>query len=341
MVLTSNGTKNNGRRDIVHKKVSIVMATYNPNMMYLEEQLKSIENQSYRNIELFICDDCSTEEKYSEILNLANKVLKNTAYSIIQNESNMGSNRTFEKLTMMATGEYIAYSDQDDQFDRDKIQVLVDLLENEGSILAYSDARVIDGEGKVISESFKRFAKRVEHTYGNDQTSFFIRRNSVTGCTMLIRSDAAKDALPFPDYKIYVHDQWITLLASTKGKISYSERPLISYRIHGGNQIGSSLLKQVEDKETYLKNKLIDEKARYEFLTENSKYFSIEQRREINDYLLDSQCRINFFQHTNVSSFIFLLKNRKIDFQLFGFEVLIATLPKFAQRKMIKMIKGG
>ncbi|MDF2557729.1 MAG: glycosyl transferase family 2 [Bacillales bacterium] len=324
----------------MNKKVSVVMATYNPHIGYLEEQLKSIENQTYPDLELLICDDCSSSEKYSEIQQLAHSVLKKTPYTVFQNEKNMGSNRTFERLTQIATGDYIAYSDQDDIFDLNKIQELVDLMEIEKGVLVYSDARVIDGEGHLLNDSFKSYGKRIVHVHGENQTSFFIRRNSVTGCTMLIRSDVAKSALPFPDYKIYVHDHWLTLIASTVGKISYSEKPFISYRIHGNNQIGSSFLKKIDDKESYLKNKLLDEKERYAYLVDKKKYFNGELSKEIEAYLLDVKTRIAFFQQSNVKNFVSFIRNRKIDWQLFLFEMVVAIMPENVQRKIFTKVKG-
>lgn len=323
------------------KKVSIVMATYNPNELYLEEQLESIENQTYRSIELLICDDCSSIEKFNEIQLIADKILKETKFKIIRNEINSGSNKTFEKLTNMADGDYIAFSDQDDQFDTDKIQILVDLIEKEQSTLAYSDSRLIDGEGKLISNSFKEYSKRLIHIYGDNKGPAFVRRNSVTGCTMIIRNDIAKKALPFPDYHIYVHDHWLTLLAATLGRISYSPHPLISYRIHGNNQIGSSILKGIDDKKSYIENKLKVEKRKYLYLIEKAQLFNDGVVKEAKAFLMDMESRIEFFNNTNFINFIKLIKNRKIDFQLFVYEILVAVSPTSIQRKLIKMYKGG
>lgn len=325
----------------MEKKVSIVMATYNPNERYFIEQLKSIEDQTYRNIELLIYDDCSSIEKFKVIQNLTAEILKSTPYQIYRNKINMGSNKTFEELTRIADGEYIAFSDQDDQFDNEKIQVLVDLIEEENSVLAYSDSRVIDEESNVISNSFKEFSKRLIHVYGENIGPSFVRRNSVTGCTMIIRNDVAKKALPFPVYNIYVHDHWLTLIAASMGKISYSQRPLISYRIHGNNQIGSSLLIGIDDKESYIKNKLKVEEKKYFYLIENNHLFNNEVLEEAKAYLRDMESRINFFKRTNLFNLIKLIKNRRIDFQLFIYEILIATSPKFLQRMLIKIYKGG
>lgn len=323
----------------MNKKITIVMATYNPESRFFEEQLQSIESQTYDNIELLIRDDCSTSEEFEKINKIATKVLKKIPFEISQNEVNLGSNKTFEKLVELASGDYIGLSDQDDVFDENKFEKLVELLESEGAVLAYSDARVIDSVGNVTNTSFKAHAKRVVHIHGDNMGPAFIRRNSVTGCTMLIRTNIAKLALPFPNYAAYVHDHWLTLIAATQGRISYCEMPLISYRIHGNNQIGSSLLKGVEDKKTYLENKLRVEEIKYSVLAEKSRFFNQEMQVEVQAHIDNMESRQNFFRKVSAKNFAKLVTTKKVDSQLFVYEVLLAVSPKFVQRKLISMYK--
>src|SRR5690606_11082718 len=117
-----------------------VMAIYNPNMQWLEQQLYSLNEQSYENIQLLIIDDCSTEIKYDDICACIKKCISNFPYNICRNEKNIGSNKTFEKLTRMAEGKYIAYCDQDDIWCKDKLSILVSLIESNGALLVCSDA---------------------------------------------------------------------------------------------------------------------------------------------------------------------------------------------------------
>lgn len=328
------------RRVVLDKKITIVMATYNPNSKFFKEQLESIENQSYKNLELLILDDCSALEKFEEIKRIAAEILENVPFQIGKNDVNLGSNKTFEILVKKATGFYIGLADQDDIFDANKFEKLVEIIQGENAVLAYSDARVIDEDGNQTHESFKGYAKRVVHMHGENIGPSFIRRNSVTGCTMLIRMDVAKMSLPFPDYKSYVHDHWMTLIAATQGKIAYSEKPLISYRIHGNNQIGSSLLKGVEDKSTYIECKLLVEKQKYIALEEKKNLLSEEMQIEVQKYLDNMKARIDFYGQANLRNFIRVTSTRKIDFQLFVYEILLAASPKFIQRKLISTYKG-
>ena len=59
----------------------------------------------------------------------------------------LGSNRTFERLTEEAEGEYFAYCDQDDVWLPEKLAVLQEALEREKALLVCSDMYIIDGGG--------------------------------------------------------------------------------------------------------------------------------------------------------------------------------------------------
>ena len=65
--------------------------------------------------------------------------------------------------------------------------------------------------------------------------------NCVTGCTILGKSSFIKDILPIPSKSKYVvHDYWMGLIMSLKGKIAYIPEKYIKYRQHGNNQIGTN-----------------------------------------------------------------------------------------------------
>lgn len=315
------------------------MATYNPNLDFLKEQLTSIERQTYRNLDLIILDDFSSSENYNAIRKVSQEILVETPFTVEQNETNLGSNNTFEKLIERANSDYIGLCDQDDIFTTDKYEKLIELIEKEKGVLAYSDAKVIDSHGNTIHKSFKSYARRVTHLYGENAGCKFIRRNSVTGCTMLIRSDIAKAALPFPKYQYYVHDHWLALVAANLGRILYSETPLVSYRLHGKNQIGASSLTNVVNKDSYLQNKLQVEKEKYKEVVSRSEMFSPDVKNEAEEYIRNVDARIDFYENTNIKTLLQVVKTRKIDMELLAFELVLAVSPSFLQNRIIAKLK--
>ena len=102
---------------MTNKTVSVVMATYNGEK-YIREQLDSIISQTYPIHELIIQDDCSTDHTVEICRSYAARY---PFIHIYQNEHNLGFNKNFETATMRATGDFVALSDQDDIWFKDKI----------------------------------------------------------------------------------------------------------------------------------------------------------------------------------------------------------------------------
>lgn len=208
--------------------ISIAMTTFNGEL-FLREQLDSLINQTYQNIEIIICDDSSTDQTL-EILKEYSHIRNMTYYS---NTVQLGVVKNFEKVLSLCTGEYIALADQDDIWNIYKLQIL---YENIGDhLLIHSDAKLIDQNNNLLAQSYFAFSNKKlrEHTF-----EYFFN-NDVTGCTTLFNKKLLELALPFPS-AIIMHDWWLALCASKEGKIKYLDKTLILYRQHQGNQVGAT-----------------------------------------------------------------------------------------------------
>lgn len=227
--------------------IAILMAVYEPRMDWLREQLDSLNAQTYPNLRLYIRDDCSPTTPFEEIEALVRERITAFPYSIERNERNLGSNGTFELLTREAEGDCFAYCDQDDVWLPEKLDVLQAAIEREGAQLVCSDMYVIDEDGKQAADSITRVRKHHVFRSGDGLAQKLLISNFVTGCTMLIRADTAKAAVPFcPDM---VHDHYLALFSARLGRIVSLPDRLIRYRIHAGNQ--TSMMAGVRDKESY------------------------------------------------------------------------------------------
>ena len=283
--------------------VSIVLATYNPDLEWLEAQLISLNNQTYPNLELIILDDCSKIISFESIRKLIEESVTKFPFYIYRNEENLGSNRTFQKLTELATGKYISYCDQDDIWENDKIEILVTDLESDSDIsLIYSDLSVIDSNGNKTADSLRDIRKRLKFLSGYDLTEGLITKNFVVGCAMIVKSEVAKKAIPFEE--TMVHDQWIALMASTSGKIEYKDIPLIEYRQHGYNQTG--VMTGITDKETYYVNRILYYKSRYESISINTNQNSISDH--IKKCVIWINARDRYFKKQNFSDAMIMIK---------------------------------
>lgn len=96
-------------------KISIIMPTYNSEN-YIEESINSILKQTYKNWELIVIDDASTDKTVSIVNKFQNKNI-----ILIQNKKNSGAAISRNKGINLATGNFIAFLDSDDIWNKDKL----------------------------------------------------------------------------------------------------------------------------------------------------------------------------------------------------------------------------
>lgn len=214
--------------------VSIVLASYN-GAKYLPLQLDSIQNQTYENFELIVVDDSSSDETLSILEQYA---AKDDRIHIYRAEKNLGLIANFERGLKLACGEFIALADQDDIFLPEKLELLVNKLEEfPHRDLVVSDLSLIDSVGNEIAGSMWSH-QRLNPSEGKPFRRL-LYSNFATGCAMMFRRRLLKMALPFPE-DVLVHDWWLALVAASKnaGGICLIHKPLIAYRQHEDNLIG-------------------------------------------------------------------------------------------------------
>jgi glycosyltransferase involved in cell wall biosynthesis len=203
-----------------NKLVSIAMCTYNGDR-FIKEQLDSILNQTYKNLEIIITDDCSSDNTVKIIKEY---MQKDDRIKFFQNEQNMGFVKNFEKAISLCSGEYIALADQDDRWKENKLEVF---LNNIGkNVLIYSDAILIDIDGNEIGSQLIRPNSCL--VSGKCNKAFFLS-NCVSGNTLMFKRELIEHILPIPP-KMSYHDIWIAFVASTYSTITYTDEPMTYYR---------------------------------------------------------------------------------------------------------------
>ncbi|HLO80306.1 MAG TPA: glycosyltransferase family 2 protein [Chitinophagaceae bacterium] len=206
--------------------ISVVMATYN-GAAYVEEQLTSILQQTYPSIEIVIVDDASQDDTVSIIKKYA---ADHSSIKLFVNAVNSGYIKAFEKGLQMASGEFIALSDQDDIWMPAKISTLYEEIGSHP--IVYSDSLLIDEDGNSLNLKLSDRKRLV----GFDDCLCYTIGNSAAGHAMLITKELAKSCIPFPS--ILPHDYWIGFRATCKGPIKYIPEPLVQYRQHAANVFG-------------------------------------------------------------------------------------------------------
>lgn len=207
--------------------VAICMATFEPEPRLLERQIGSIREQTHERWICLVSDDGSSPERLGHLRELTGG---DERFTISVGEERLGFYANFERALGMvpAEAEFVALADQDDRWYPEKLAALIDGLG--AAALVYSDMRIVDEEGAVVSETFWR-DRRNNYT---DLASLLLA-NTVTGAASLFRRELLDLVLPFPEpIGDPFHDQWIAAVALAAGEIAYVDRPLYDYVQHGG-----------------------------------------------------------------------------------------------------------
>ena len=214
------------------KTIEIVMATYNGEK-YIKEQIESVINQTYTNWKLLIRDD-NSRDKTIEIIKEYEK--KDARIRLIKdNKGNLGFVKNFEELIKNSKEEYIMFSDQDDIWVENKLDMYLKMIEkikNKGFMI-HSDAILFDkNKSNILKDTFiskKAINRGLENVFFN----YFVQ-----GATILISKEIKNFILPFPK-EVYLHDRYIHLISELFFERIFVNKALIYYRQHGDNQIGA------------------------------------------------------------------------------------------------------
>jgi glycosyltransferase involved in cell wall biosynthesis len=214
--------------------VSIVLCTYN-GVLYINDQLKSILRQTYRNTEIIISDDLSTDGTFEMLKEYAEK---DHRINLVRNSKNLGYNQNFSKACNLATGRYIAIADQDDIWELNKIEILLsEIIPYRAVVLVHCVSARFENQGKPKLRNVKFM-----HSFnGNDIRQVFIR-NPVPGHNMLFKRALLDAAYPFP--KDIFYDWWLVATACCIGRIKSVNKILVWHRVHANNATGSAKQQQ-------------------------------------------------------------------------------------------------
>lgn len=209
--------------------VSIGLPVYN-GAQYLEESIESLLAQTYRNIELIICDNCSSDESGDICRRIAEQ---DPRVRYQRNDENIGGasnhNLTFE----LARGKYFRWAAHDDIAAPELIASCVEVMECDPSIVVcHTDFVQIDENGEVrryisrnhccsdrASVRFARMASArdfCEETYGLIRSEVFAR-------TALQQDYTGSDRTLMSELALY-------------GRFHNIDRQLFSKRLHPGNE---------------------------------------------------------------------------------------------------------
>jgi glycosyltransferase involved in cell wall biosynthesis len=213
-----------------HKNISVILTTYNGSN-YIKKQVESILKQTVLPDEIIICDDNSNDDTVSQLNTYINPSIK-----IFVNDKQLGAVENFKQAAKLAQhGNWLAFSDQDDIWVPQKLKKLIDEMQliDDGitPAMVYSDLAVIDKNDNIISPSFWD-RQKIRPDKINLATLLY--GNVVTGCTVLINYPMVQELFCMENND-YLHDEWLSLIAYSFGKVKFLNETLVLYRQHENN----------------------------------------------------------------------------------------------------------
>ncbi|MGI0116914.1 glycosyltransferase [Zooshikella sp. RANM57] len=209
--------------------VSIVIPTYNQED-YVLDAIESARQQTYKNIEIIISDDCSTD---GTIKIIDEYIKKNNDYRIklIKNEINLGITGNVNKLIEYSKGKFIALFAGDDIMYPKKIEKQMQLMESDPNCyICYHDLDVF-----YVNNTKNNYLYSSRHKPREGDASVLVRYLSFNGgCSCLVRMENKI----YCNEKIKYASDWfhhIEILAQNSGYIRYIDDVLGKYRRHESN----------------------------------------------------------------------------------------------------------
>lgn len=221
------------------KSVCVLLSTYNGEK-YLEAQVNSLLFQKGIELSVLARDDGSSDRTVEILKRYAGQ---DSRISFYIGENKKPAQSFFDLMSKAPEADYYAFCDQDDVWDKDKLQVAVDMLEKEDNTkpnMYYSNLRIVDQDLVFY---------RLSHAEPSIQENKYsaLTEDIATGCTIVFNDVAEEMIRNNVPVFCSMHDTWVYMVCKFFGKTVYDFEPHISYRQHGNNVVGTYLGKKTKD----------------------------------------------------------------------------------------------
>lgn len=229
-------------------KVSVCIPTYN-RAKFLQESIESVLAQTYRDFELIICNNASTDNTIDIV-----KSFKDPRIKFFINDKNIEGVNNVNKCIELAKGDYITIFHDDDVMILNNLEHKVKFLDENPNVgLVYSDVYMIDANGKAIDGPFTINMNSKQETVLGGLVCFkkLIFEWNFICCPSVLLRKRCYDKLGKYDVRLpgaSDYEMWARI--SLYHDVGYISKPLIKYRWHEGNDShnfqGKKILKGME-----------------------------------------------------------------------------------------------
>lgn len=216
-------------------KVSVIIPTHNRED-YISDTLESVINQTYKDLEIIVIDDGSTDNTKKKLETFGNKIKlieqKNSERAVARNNGVKSS-----------SGKYIAFLDSDDIWIKHKLEKQVKALDED------QDVVLVCGQSLRVNDLNKKIkpAKRQSQGYSGNVFEKLLLRNFVVSATPIIKREHFEKTSGFETKYVPYEDWEFWLRLSLLGKFHFLPAPLSFYRIHKEQSVKLTKAEKIEE----------------------------------------------------------------------------------------------
>lgn len=221
--------------------VSVLICAYNVEK-YFAQALDAVVRQTWRNLEIFIVDDGSTDGTLAIAKDFQKRDSRIKILAQAQNSGLIPSlNAGLEEIIKLGRGEYIARTDADDIASPDWIEKIVIAMEKDRDIIAmgaWLEVLSEEGDGNRLARHHRHGAIWDKPTRHEDIAAVFPFGNPIHNNTMIMRRSVIEGGLRYDTECDWAEDYKFWYEVSKLGRLAYYPEALVKYRFHV-NQVSS------------------------------------------------------------------------------------------------------
>lgn len=210
--------------------ISVIMPAYNSEKT-ISDAIQSAVEQTYKNIEVIIIDDCSQDETVKKATIYARK---DNRIKILKNSTNMGVALSRNRGIETANGEWIAFLDSDDMWAPEKIEKQYNmLLKNPSSAICFTGSAFINDRG-MRSDYMLSVPEQLDY--------FDLLKQNLISCSSVLVKKEILNRYPM-DSDPMIHEDlatWLKILKDGSVAVGINE-PLLIYRISSKSKSGNKI----------------------------------------------------------------------------------------------------
>lgn len=216
-----------------NEMVSVIIPMYNAER-FVKETIESVLNQTYKDIEIIIIDDNSTDRSPQIVQELAQQNMQIVYHRF---EVNKGVAIARNVAIEMAKGRYIAFLDSDDLWDVNKIEKQLALLKEKQGCFCYTAIQMIDEQGQLLKDK-RKVKSVVDYRY--------LLKNTIISTSSVLLDLKEIGKFEMPDRRRgQDYATWLMLLR--RGIVAYGvDEPLVQYR-RVQTSLSSKKARNIED----------------------------------------------------------------------------------------------